>query len=173
MVRVSIVLRVRTVGRIGLDVGASRLARAAAIAGRPASGYLLKRHVMASKKPRIETNPAQAGLNQAFAGLDLGNLPAGPAEPERPVAAEKPARRGRVVLRKETAHRGGKAVIVVYDFEPQIDAALIEDLAKKLRAACGSGGTVRDRTIEIQGDQPGKVRQILEGEGFRVAGVGG
>ena len=127
---------------------------------------------MAAKKNRIDTNPAQAGLNQAFAGLSLGRLPEGPEEPQVP-AESKPVKRGRVVLRKETAHRGGKAVIVAYDFEPQITGEMIEELARKLRNACGSGGTVRDRVIEIQGDQPGKIRQVLEAEGFRVAGIGG
>jgi len=78
---------------------------------------------------------------------------------------------GRVVLRKETAHRGGKAVIVVDDFATHQPASVIEAMAKKLRAGCGCGGTVKGRRIEVQGDQAGKVRAILEGEGFEVAGV--
>ena len=76
-----------------------------------------------------------------------------------------------MVLRKETAHRGGKTVIVIHDFAPQINLRAIEELAKKLRNACGCGGTVKERTIEIQGNQPAKIRQLLEKEGFRVAGV--
>jgi translation initiation factor 1 (eIF-1/SUI1) len=36
---------------------------------------------------------------------------------------------------------------------------------------CGCGGTTRERAIEIQGDQPGRIRELLEQEGFRVAGV--
>ena len=43
--------------------------------------------------------------------------------------------------------------------------------AKKQRAACGCSGTVKGRTIELQGDQPAKVRMALEAEGFQVAGV--
>jgi translation initiation factor 1 len=83
----------------------------------------------------------------------------------------KPVKPGRVVLRRETAHRGGKTVIVVHDFSPQITPAQIEAIATKLKKACGCGGTVKDRAIEFQGDQPGKIRTLLEGEGFRVAGV--
>ena len=78
---------------------------------------------------------------------------------------------GRVVLRKEKAHRGGKTVIVVEDFATHLPASVIETVAKKLRAGCGCGGTVKERRIEVQGDQPGKVRTILEAEGFEVAGV--
>ena len=82
-----------------------------------------------------------------------------------------PPKRGRAVLRRETAHRGGKTVVVVHDFAPQITHAQIESLATKLKKACGCGGTVKDREIEIQGDQPGKIRTLLEAEGYQVAGV--
>jgi translation initiation factor 1 len=78
---------------------------------------------------------------------------------------------GRVVLRRETAHRGGKIVIVIHDFAPFISNQSIEDLGRKLRSACGCGGTTRQRTIELQGNQVDRIRSLLEQEGFRVAGV--
>ena len=71
-----------------------------------------------------------------------------------------------MVLRRETAHRGGKIVIVIHDFAPFIGAQSIEDLARKLRSACGCGGTTRQRTIEIQGNQVDRIRSMLEKEGF-------
>lgn len=125
---------------------------------------------MREKKSRIDTNPVQSGLNRAFGGLDLPDLPAGPDlnETAAPGVRRKP---GRVVLRRETAHRGGKTVIVVHDFAAHITEEAIEELARKLRAGCGCGGTVKDRSVEIQGDQPAKIREILEKEGFQVAGV--
>jgi translation initiation factor 1 len=49
--------------------------------------------------------------------------------------------------------------------------SVIETIAKRVRAACGCGGTVRDKRIEIQGDQPAKIRAVLEAEGFEVRGV--
>ena len=107
----------------------------------------------------------QAPLNNPFDALSTAGLPAGKAD------APKPVKLGRVVLRKETAHRGGKTVIVVHDFAPQFTGAQIEAFAGKLKKVCGCGGTVKDRTIEIQGDQPGKIRALLEAEGFQVAGV--
>lgn len=127
-------------------------------------------------KKRIDTQAAdstRAGLNSAFAGLDLPNLPSGPEVP--PAAAAKipePVwKMGRVVLRRETAQRGGKTVVVVYDFATHLPDSIIEKVAKKLRNTCGCGGTVKDRTIELQGDQPARVRAALEAEGFQVAGV--
>ncbi len=98
------------------------------------------------------------GFNNPFSALSSEGLPAGQAD------VPKLVKLGRVVLRKETAHRGGKTVIVVYDFAPQITGAQIETFAGKLKKACGCGGTVKDRTIEIQGDQPGKIR-TLRGNG--------
>ena len=78
---------------------------------------------------------------------------------------------GHITASVSPSHRGGKTVIVVADFAPHITAAQIEDYARQLKKACGCGGTVRERTIEFQGDQPGKIHAFLEAAGFRVDGV--
>jgi translation initiation factor 1 len=127
-----------------------------------------------AKKDRIAiTTEHSVELNNPFADLQIDNLPLGdscqPPTPPSPPKA-KPAL-GRVVLRRETAHRGGKMVIVIHDFAPFISTQSIEDLARKLRSACGCGGTTRQRTIEIQGNQVDRIRTLLEQEGYRVAGV--
>lgn len=123
---------------------------------------------------KLSTQPQPgAGLFAAFANLELDGLPAG-LEPELAPHLDPsapPPKLGRVVLRRETAHRGGKCVIVVDGFAPELNAAYIEALGKRLRAACGCGGSVQDRTLEIQGNQPDRVRKFLVAEGFRVAGV--
>jgi translation initiation factor 1 len=124
-------------------------------------------------KKRIETSAPQqplSNLDSAFAGVDLPGLPAGPAAPDR----ESPQtiwKMGRVILRRETAHRGGKTVIVIHDFATHLPDSVIETIAKKVRAACGCGGTVKGRTVEIQGDHPAKIRALLEKEGFQVGGI--
>jgi len=94
-----------------------------------------------------------------------------PSESESGASHCTSAKRGRVVLRRETAHRGGKCVIVVSDFDGALDETFIEALATRLRAACGCGGAVKNRTIEMQGDQPARIRELLVAEGFRVAGI--
>jgi translation initiation factor 1 len=122
-------------------------------------------------KKRIATDSAQtpfAALGQAFEKLSVPELPAGPVvEAPTPASGEK---RGRVILRRERAHRGGRTVIVIDDFPPELPVTAIEELGKNLRQACGSGGTVRGRAIEIQGEHLPRIREILEAAGFRCAG---
>ena len=70
----------------------------------------------------------------------------------------------RVVL--DTRHRAGKAVTVVVGFIGKQDD--LEALGKKLKTYCGSGGTVKDRDIIVQGDQREKVVGFLKREGYGV-----
>jgi len=130
---------------------------------------------MSAPKKHIPTNAAETPreeLNAAFARLSLSNLPPAPTTPPPSTAAAPPVwKMGRVVLRRETAHRGGKTVIVVDDFATHLPVSVIERIAKKLRAACGCGGTVRGRVVEVQGDQAPRIRALLEAEGFQVAGI--
>ena len=96
----------------------------------------------------------------------------------RPVAqcqcgtqAPVPAGDGIVRISRESKGRGGKAVTLVRGLE--LDAAALEAMAKKLKAACGAGGTVKDGVIEVQGDHREKVAELLKGQGLRVKLAGG
>ena len=83
---------------------------------------------MSRKRERIDVNPVQGGMNAAFASLNIPDLPAAP-EPPPAASAPTPAPKkklGRVVLRREKAHRGGKTVIVVDDFATHIRLSEIE-----------------------------------------------
>jgi translation initiation factor 1 len=91
--------------------------------------------------------------------------------PPNPEPPQNRWKMGRVVLQRETAQRGGKTVIVIKDFASHLPESVIETIARRVRSACGCGGTVKDRRIEIQGDQAGRIRALLEAEGFEVAGV--
>lgn len=128
---------------------------------------------MARKDKIAINNDSPPELGNPFANLQIDGLPPGSpvAEDSKPNTPPLKTKRGRVVLRRETAHRGGKEVIVVHDFPSTISTHDIVELGRRLRNACGCGGTVRDRTIELQGNQPARIRAFLEQEGFRVAGV--
>lgn len=71
-------------------------------------------------------------------------------------------------LRLEKKGRGGKSVTVI-DALPN-NQPFLEDLAKELKRACGSGGSVKDATIEIQGDHRERLRPLLGAKGWTVKG---
>lgn len=74
-------------------------------------------------------------------------------------------------LGRETKGRRGKGVTTVSDV-PLDEAGLLE-LATTLKNRCGTGGTVKDGVIEIQGDQRDRLASVLEAMGYRVKRVGG
>ncbi|HEX6239273.1 MAG TPA: translation initiation factor [Polyangiales bacterium] len=140
---------------------------------------------MAKPKPPIGDAPGAGLKHNPFAAL-AGHAAPAAAEPTTatPPAGAAPAASkdkskspGRVVLRRETKHRGGKAVIIVTGLDKLrgYDAAAITALAKQLKQALGCGGTVEehDGAVEIvlQGDHPSKVAELLRARGFRVDGV--
>jgi translation initiation factor 1 len=81
-----------------------------------------------------------------------------------------PARPGAIVakLRMEKKGRGGKSVTVVAGLPH--NAAFLAELCQELKRACGTGGTVSEGTIELQGDLRDRVREHLLKKAFVVKG---
>jgi translation initiation factor 1 len=129
---------------------------------------------MAKKIPVASTHvPLQSGLG-GFDFSGLGDLPPGSdASPDPTTASldQPPSKAGRVILRKEKSGRGGKVVIVVHGFDARWSDSDIMALGQSAKQSCGCGGTVADRTIELQGDQPDRVRKFFQTRGFTVGGV--
>jgi translation initiation factor 1 len=127
-----------------------------------------------SSDGKVPTGGGQGLGQNPFGALSGAGLPVAPARPieNQKSKIENPRNRGRVDIKRTTAGRGGKTVTVVTGF---IGIALPEkeSLAKKMRNACGCGGTVKDGEIEIQGDQREKIAQILTAAGFRPVFAGG
>ncbi len=82
-----------------------------------------------------------------------------------------PAGDGIVRVSRETKGRGGKAVTLVKGV--LVDGAALEQLGKQLKAACGTGGTVKDGVIEVQGDHVDRVMAALQKLGHKVKRAGG
>jgi translation initiation factor 1 len=68
----------------------------------------------------------------------------------------------------EKKGRGGKTVTVVYGL-PQ-NAEFLKELSQELKRACGTGGTVVDGGVELQGDLRPRVRDVLAQRGYIVKG---
>jgi translation initiation factor 1 len=82
-----------------------------------------------------------------------------------------PAGDGVVRVVRETKGRKGKGVTVITGVP--LDPAGILQLATRLKRRCGSGGTVKDGVIEIQGDHRDVVVTELQREGWTVKRAGG
>ena len=67
--------------------------------------------------------------------------------------------------------RGGKTVTVITGFQTNSDT--LEKLVKQLKTQCGTGGTVKDNEIEIQGDHKQKLVEILTKLGYKAKISGG
>jgi translation initiation factor 1 len=147
----------------------------------------MKQPVTASK--RISTGGGPGLVHNPFAALTSEGLP--PAPETVPVAnasgasvpasrlvtppdETKPAKknRGRVDILRVKAGRGGKTVTVVKNFVG-IGLPEKEQLARTMQRACGTGGTVKDGQIEIQGDKREEVARILTEANFRPVFAGG
>ena len=100
----------------------------------------------------------------------LGGGGEAPQQPETQPAKEAPKKPITVKVGRETAGRRGKGVTTVFDVPLDEDA--LRELAAKLKQRCGTGGTVKDGRIEIQGDQRERIVTELEKLGFKVKQVG-
>jgi translation initiation factor 1 len=78
---------------------------------------------------------------------------------------------GVVRVSRQTKGRGGKCVTIVKGLA--LDGVALAALGKQLRTACGSGGTVKDGVIEIQGDHCDLVMEALKKHGHDPKRAGG
>ena len=74
-------------------------------------------------------------------------------------------------LHRDSKGRGGKSLMLVKNLI--LSEADMSALAKKIKQACGTGGTVKDGVIEVQGGNREKVTEVLLKLGYKVKMAGG
>ena len=82
-----------------------------------------------------------------------------------------PPQQQTIYLHCESKGRGGKTVTLVKSLV--LSEEDLKALAKHLKQACGSGGTVKDGLIEIQGEHREKIAEVLQIAGYKVKIAGG
>ena len=86
-------------------------------------------------------------------------------------AKSLPPQQQTIYLHRESSGRAGKAVTLVKKLILSEDD--LKALAKKLKQECGTGGTVKDGVIEIQGEHREKIADVLQKLGYKVKIAGG
>ncbi len=71
-----------------------------------------------------------------------------------------------VYIYKDRKMRKGKTVTVVEGIEAPVD--ILEQLSREIKTVCGTGGSVKDTLLIIQGDFVLKIRDLLVNKGFKV-----
>lgn len=115
-----------------------------------------------------------ADLGGLVYSTESGRMCPGCRQPVSQCACQKkllPMGDGIVRVSRETKGRGGKAVTLIKGVP--VDEAALGQLGKQLKAACGSGGTVKDGVIEVQGDHVERVMAALQKLGYQVKRSGG
>lgn len=92
-------------------------------------------------------------------------------EQRAPVTKSLPPQQQTAYLHRESGGRGGKVVSVVKKLVLSEDD--MKSLAKKLKQECGTGGTIKDGMIEIQGEHRQKMADVLQRLGYKVKIAGG
>jgi translation initiation factor 1 len=100
-------------------------------------------------------------------GIVYSTDPSYSFEQEQQHSETLPAAQQKLRIRLETKHRAGKAVTLITGFAGKEED--LEDLGKKLKNYCGTGGSVKDGEIIIQGDQREKVLQWLQKNGYSAS----
>jgi translation initiation factor 1 len=114
------------------------------------------------------------GHSRPVYSTEAGRLCPGCGQPVAACACKKsgaPQGDGNVRVRRETGGRGGKTVTTVRGLP--LDEAALQRLAKQLKAACGSGGTVKDGVVEVQGDHVERAIAWLTQQGWKPKRAGG
>jgi translation initiation factor 1 len=95
----------------------------------------------------------------------------GDEEPDTEIAKELPPNQQSLKIQASRKGKGGKTVTIVSGF--QISLETLGNLTKQLKNQCGTGGTMRDNEIEIQGDHRQKLLEILTKLGYKAKLSGG
>lgn len=122
---------------------------------------------MASSKSKNQSSNSKSGNRIVYSEFGSSS---NPAAVERAVQ-ELPPNQQNLRLQASRKGRKGKTVTVISGFQTKSET--LTQLLKQLKSQCGSGGTVKDDTLEIQGDHAQKLVEILTQLGYKAKVSGG
>jgi len=120
-----------------------------------------KQRIPVEASPELRTNP--------FAALDLRGRdlpPGGSGVPA--VTKQSTPPNEKLLLRRSTAHRAGKTVLILEGFSPAWSTSKLKSLLHELKSTLGCGGKIEDRTLELQGELADRLIPLLESRRFVI-----
>ena len=117
---------------------------------------------------------AKLSRNRVVYSTGQGRICPGCSNPINQCTCRKqtpPSGDGNVRVSRETKGRKGKGVTLIKGLD--MDAVTLVLMSKKLKVMCGSGGTVKEGVIEIQGDHIDRILDYLKKQGVRAKRAGG
>ncbi len=113
-------------------------------------------------------------IENPFAAIHLENLPEGPIpEPDTTATVDQKTKsRGRVEVTREKSGRAGKLVTILSAFEESVSTEELAAIAFNLKKHCACGGSLKGRTIELQGDVCKPVMVELAKQNFKPVRCG-
>ena len=122
---------------------------------------------MTASKPKNSDNKTTDGKRIVYS--EFGNVD-NSAALQRGIP-EIPQNQQNLKVEASRKGRGGKTVTIISGFRGKPET--LADLAKQLKAQCGTGGTVKENEIEIQGEHKQKLLEILTKLGYKAKISGG
>jgi translation initiation factor 1 len=118
----------------------------------------------------MSSGNSQSDKRFVYQEFGNGSSPALQRATERPTQ-ELPPQQQNLKVQASRKGRKGKTVTVISGFQTKPET--LADLVKQLKTQCGTGGTVKDNDIEIQGDHKQKIMEILTKLGYKAKISGG
>ncbi len=120
-----------------------------------------KQRIPVEATPELRTNP--------FASLEIrGRESESGGTGVPPVTNRSTPSKEKLLLRRSTAHRAGKTVLILEGFSPAWTTSQLESLLHELKSTLGCGGKIKDRHLELQGELTDRLLPLLEARGFAV-----
>jgi len=120
-----------------------------------------KQRIPVEASPELRTNP--------FAALEIrGRESESGGTGVPPVTNQSTPSTEKLLLRRSTAHRAGKTVLILEGFSPAWSTSQLESLLHELKSTLGCGGKIEDRHLELQGELTDRLLPLLEAHNFAI-----
>lgn len=112
---------------------------------------------------------ANKKIKRDFGGMIYSTDSSFEFENENEEADTLPPQQQKLMIRLETKQRGGKKATLIKGFVGKMED--METLSKKIKNHCGTGGSITEGEILIQGDQVQKVKAYLQSLGYKTNNI--